>query len=151
MADHDFDIEKLSGSGGTALMYAAGGGHAETCEILLNEGGANVNSRVKVSSEYLDRIEYQKKSSDEADRSSTMIEVLEVEHSDGGTALTVAAEGGHEEVVKILVDKGADIHIKADDGHNALTYSIRGGFLDIALFLLDKGADPNSFYPDESV
>jgi ankyrin repeat protein len=166
--DHSkLDIDSLSDSGGTALMYAAGGGHAETCRILIEKGGANVDARVKATPEYLARVAAQKekekaeleKSSSEGEGSSppptpsnsNMIEVSDVEHSDGGTALTVAAEGGFVEVARLLVEAGADVRVTADDNRTALSYSIIGGHLDISLLLLANGADPNSVYEDEKV
>lgn len=135
-------------------MYAAGGGHASTCALLVSEGSADLNALVKASPAYLARVQERNSSSSNssADSSaSTMIEVDEVEHSDGGTALTVAAEGGFADVARVLVEAGADIHVVAEDNHTALTYSFARGHSDIVELLLRSGADPNSKYTDSEV
>ena len=38
----------------------------------------------------------------------------------GGTALMFAVEGGHDEVVKALIEAGADIEAKANGGWTAM-------------------------------
>lgn len=137
-------------------MYAAGGGHAEMCRILIFEGGADIDVRVKASPGYLARVKVHKQNDSSIDMMdssdvSSMLEASEVEHSDGGTALTVAAEGGFLDVTKVLVEAGADIYAVADDNHTALTYSFVGGHTVIVEYLLDSGADPNDTYRDEKV
>lgn len=142
------DVNTLSDSGGTALMYAAGGGHAETCRILVQEGYADVNVGVRASPAYISRVN---KTNLVNGSTNSAIEVLDVEHSDGGTALTVAAEGGFLNVVQVLVDAGADLHVVADDNRTALTYAYIGGHSAICVFLLQRGADPNGTYVDDMV
>lgn len=63
----------------------------------------------------------------------------------GHTAL-IAAAGASEELVNLLISKGADISVKLEDGTSAFTFSIIGvlseriGF-ENAKTLLEKGAD----------
>ena len=56
----------------------------------------------------------------------------------GVSALGFAAERGHFEVVRLLVERGADVTI-ADSfyGSRPLDFALRGGRLDIALYLLE--------------
>jgi hypothetical protein len=56
-------------------------------------------------------------------------------------ALILSAGNGHLEMVKYLVEHGADIH-KNDD--EALSVSAGNGHLDIVKYLLEKGANLNA-------
>ena len=66
--------------------------------------------------------------------------------SQGGlTALQFAARQGFTDVVKALVEGGADINQpNAGDKTSPLLITIINGHFDLAMYLLDKGADPNS-------
>ena len=44
-------VDAVANSGGTAVMFAAGGGYADTVEYLI-ENKADVNVVVKATSEY---------------------------------------------------------------------------------------------------
>jgi ankyrin repeat protein len=65
--------------------------------------------------------------------------------SQGGmTALHFAARQGFTDVVKALVEGGADINqLNAGDQTSPLLITIINGHFDLAMYLLDKGADPN--------
>ncbi len=65
--------------------------------------------------------------------------------SQGGlTALQFAARQGFTDVVKALVEGGADINqLNAGDKTSPLLITIINGHFDLAMYLLDKGADPN--------
>jgi len=75
------DVNKVAyNSGGTATMFAAGGGHNETCRLLIDSGAdANV-----ATPEYIEQV------------AKAIFEGKEnVEpHKDGVTALLVAAQAG---------------------------------------------------------
>ncbi|KAH8744416.1 hypothetical protein F5882DRAFT_455073 [Hyaloscypha sp. PMI_1271] len=61
-----------------------------------------------------------------------------------GTALRAASAGGYQDIVQILLDKGADVNVRSGsyDG-TALQAASAGGYQDIVQILLDKGADVN--------
>ena len=64
-----------------------------------------------------------------------------MEDSDGTRALYFAAEGGHTAVVRLLLDKGADVN--AQGGYyyaNALQAASDRGHEAVVRLLLDKGA-----------
>jgi len=56
-------------------------------------------------------------------------------------ALTWAAEGGHEAVVRLLLEKGADIEAKDEFEETALIKAAEYGYEAIVRLLLEKGAD----------
>ena len=58
-------------------------------------------------------------------------------------ALIRASEYGHTEIVRLLLDRGADINSQNDSGDTALIIKSKHGKVDMAEFLLDCGADPN--------
>jgi hypothetical protein len=62
----------------------------------------------------------------------------------GRTILMHAALFGHMDVVRLLIDKGADVNAATKNGTTALLLSAGKGNAEIAGFLLDKGADVNA-------
>jgi len=66
-----------------------------------------------------------------------------IRNKEGETLLMVSAREGHEEIVKTLVPKGADVNAKSKKGHSAMTYSSRYGHLSIVQYLLNHGAEVN--------
>jgi ankyrin repeat protein len=63
---------------------------------------------------------------------------------DGRTALIWASEYGHEKVMQILVDVGADINAQGGVYGNALCAASVGGHEKVVQMLVDVGADVNA-------
>lgn len=60
------------------------------------------------------------------------------------SALQIAANKGQLEVVKLLVDKGADLNYKHPiTKMTALSLAAIDGYTEVVTYLLSKGADPN--------
>ncbi len=57
-------------------------------------------------------------------------------------ALTWAAYDGRLDVVKLLLDAGAEIDMGGSANRTALSWAAMQGHQDIACYLLEKGADP---------
>mmetsp|Transcript_18676 Transcript_18676/g.60380 ORF Transcript_18676/g.60380 Transcript_18676/m.60380 type:complete len:881 (-) Transcript_18676:1194-3836(-) len=132
-----FDV--AADSGGTALMFAAAGGHLECTKMLIEKGG-DVNKRVKGTPSYVESVAQQIASGKE-----------DVEpHKDDVTALQVAAQGGHAEVVKLLLEHGADVSIADEEGATALTNAVSNDKPDVAFLLVDAGANPDDSYVDSN-
>jgi ankyrin repeat protein len=66
---------------------------------------------------------------------------LEAKDNSGRTTLHSAAEGGHLECIKYLIDKGADIEAKDYGGGTPLHSAAEGGHLECLKYLIGKGAD----------
>lgn len=63
-------------------------------------------------------------------------------HSLGdSTPLMEAASGGYADIVKLLIEHGANVNAKSSVGNTALTYACCGGYEDVVKILLDAGAD----------
>ena len=54
--------------------------------------------------------------------------------------IILASSNGHLEVVKYLLDKGADINAKDNDCKTALMLASYNGYLEVAEFLKANGA-----------
>lgn len=68
-------------------------------------------------------------------------------HAEEDHALRYSAEYGRLEMVRLLLEKGADIHARDDE---ALRYSAMNGHLEVVRLLLEKGANIRA-YEDETL
>ncbi|CAM9492213.1 unnamed protein product [Heterosigma akashiwo] len=126
-------VNAAAASGGTALMFAAASGHAACAEALI-QAGADVNAK------YIDQVAKAIADGEE-----------EVEpHKDGVTALMVAAQGGHQATVELLLaNAGADIAAKDDEDMDALLSAVSKNEGAVAAALIQAGADPNQPFVDD--
>ena len=60
------------------------------------------------------------------------------------TELMVASQNGDVEVVKMLLNKGADVNSKTSDGITALIWATLNGHIEVVKMLIDKGANVNA-------
>ena len=133
----------------TPLLRAAEYGHESVSRLLINTVGIDVNAmdfsgmtpllwaarrgHVAVTEVLLGH---------EDIRVNVNVKAGKTDH----TALQAAVEGGHTDIVGMLLQKGAHVNAKPaeDDGRTALQAAAEGGHMDIVGMLLQKGADVNA-------
>eukprot|EP00578_Thalassiosira_sp_NH16_P016295 CAMPEP_0181127708 /NCGR_PEP_ID=MMETSP1071-20121207/28344_1 /TAXON_ID=35127 /ORGANISM="Thalassiosira sp., Strain NH16" /LENGTH=944 /DNA_ID=CAMNT_0023213469 /DNA_START=147 /DNA_END=2981 /DNA_ORIENTATION=+ len=133
-------INLPSHSGGTAVMFAAAGGHPKCTKLMIDEG-ADVNAIATATPDYLEKL-------------AKMIEEGTVDpnedpHVDGVTGVHVAAEEGHLECVELLVEAGADVTVLDEEERSALFLAVKGNYGEVASALVKAGADPDTPYVDD--
>jgi serine/threonine-protein phosphatase 6 regulatory ankyrin repeat subunit B len=60
---------------------------------------------------------------------------------DGETLLTHAARWGHVGIVRLLLERGADVSTPNDSGHSAMVLAVGFGREEVVSILLDSGAN----------
>lgn len=133
-------INLPSHSGGTAVMFAAAGGHPKCTKLMIDEG-ADVNAVATATPDYLEKL-------------AKMIEEGTVDpnedpHVDGVTGVHVAAEEGHLECVNLLIEAGADVTVLDEEERTPLLLAVKGNYGEVASALVKAGADPNTPYVDD--
>lgn len=134
------DVNKDNEDGTTPLGWAVQEGHWDIIQLLLSYG-ADINAMDEHGQTSL----YQAA----ADGNRELVEYLldngaDIDLSgDGMTPLIIAScyfDSNQLETVKLLVERGADIHAKDNEGQTALFYAEEYGIDDIASFLKEQGA-----------
>ena len=122
----------------TLLCIAAREGHVEIFKFLVGKG-ANVNAKDNDGNTPLHLA---------AKKGCTEIVELLIQQEVGvpiniNSLLYLAVEGGHTGLVRLLIEKGADIHAKYRDGNTPLHIAVEKEYIEIVKILLEKGADIN--------
>lgn len=120
--------------GETALMLAAANNQADIVKLLLKKN-ADPNIQDQSGWSALMRAVYQ--------CNIACVEALVGQsHQEVNRALLVASLTGHKDIVKVLLDNGAEVDTRADDGRTPLMLAAAKGDSDLAAALLAAGADP---------
>ena len=128
--------------GYTALMAASYEGHNEVVRLLL-DAGAETNLAATDGLQCLDTSFSQKATMRLFGYCWMPVPIRILAATDGYTALMAASCEGHNEVVRLLLDAGAETNLAATDGYNALILASRKGHNEVVRLLLDAGADKN--------
>ena len=145
--------DKMGTRGQTPLMWAAAEGHADAVKVLI-EVGANVETMTTAAEFTATNAHYEpnRKPLERVDKTRSVITVLwpvdgdndVVRHEGGMTPLLFAINGGHQDVVRVLLDAGAKVNGANPDGLTPLEFAMIRRNEALALFLLERGADPNA-------
>ncbi|XP_019763189.1 ankyrin repeat and KH domain-containing protein 1 isoform X1 [Dendroctonus ponderosae] len=139
---HQADVNAQSTSGNTPLMYACAGGHTEAVKYLLDHG-ANVEDHNENGHTPLMEA-----------ASAGHVGLAKILLMNGAginthsnefkeSALTLACYKGHLDMVRFLLEAGADQEHKTDEMHTALMEASMDGHVEVARLLLDSGAQVN--------
>jgi ankyrin repeat protein len=130
------DVNAKDEKGETALDLAASSGISIIIGELLAKKGAEVSSPYAAA--YLgDLIRVR----------AFMKEGVDVNQKVGmmqGTILHSAAAGGHKEIMKFLISKGADVNAQNRPGQTPLHIAAENGYVDVVILLLNNGAEANA-------
>ncbi|HUS37400.1 MAG TPA: ankyrin repeat domain-containing protein [Verrucomicrobiae bacterium] len=103
-------VDAANGLGGNAVVAAAEAGDVNTLRVLLDHRG-DPDSRTHV-----------------------------VESGSEATAMMIAAQKGHTDCVKLLLERGAKLNLRTEHG-NALNFAAFCDRREVARLLLDRGID----------
>ncbi len=55
----------------------------------------------------------------------------------------IATQNGHAEVVKVLLENGAQVNLQAEDGWSVLMIASKNGHAEVVQILLENGSQVN--------
>ena len=142
LLDFGCDINELDPRGTTPLFAACAHGQVEAARLLLNrgadvEGGTGVNKPLLIAC-----------SEGHYGVVCLLIFVGRANINPTPSALFIASAKNHLAVVKLLLNRGADMSWRRYDGMTALIFACRNGRTELARLLIDRGADMNEALPD---
>ena len=127
-ADKNMQSDVLE-SGLTALMRASSNGHTEIVRLLLE---ADADKDLRLADLQAQR-----------DTAAARFPVFRNLGPPAMTALTLASQGGHVEIVRLLLEAGADKNLQDGNGRTALILASEWDHVEIVCLLLEAGADVN--------
>jgi len=145
LCDRGADIHATNKRGANALHYAAVYGHAEITSLFLDRGGELADYAypgyllMAIRSGHFDNVKtFLDKGADPNARDEMGNPALEYAVRVGGV------EVGDEWIVRLLLERGADINGGGYDGRTALMEATRFGNVKMVTLLLEEGADVNA-------
>jgi len=125
--------------GQTALMWAVAENHINVVKLLVARG-ADVNARTQVM---VPRGEYTPARAGGASGNGIIRQRALPTAQGGMTPLLFAVRDGNTEIVRFLLDHGADINLASGNHTTPLLIALLNGQVTLARELLTRGADPN--------
>ncbi|KAJ7059443.1 hypothetical protein C8F01DRAFT_1295268 [Mycena amicta] len=131
------DISADHGFLGNTLQAASFRGHLEVTRMLLKYGADVIVNKQVVPY----RMSYSR-------NSNALLwprgKHFRINIGDYGNALQAASDGGHPDIVRLLLEHGADVNMQGGHDGNALQAASHSGHLDVVRLLLEHGADVNA-------
>ena len=129
-------------NGNTALHYSVSHGNFDVVSVLLDSKVANPNILNKAGYTCIMLISLAQITND-THRAviSKLFEVGDVNlraSQHGQTALMLAVSHGRLDMVKILVDAGADLNVRDEDGSTALMCAAEHGYMEMVKYLMSQ-------------
>jgi ankyrin repeat protein len=141
LLDRGADVNaRESFRGQTALMWAVLENHPSVVKLLLARG-ADINARTLVRAI---KGEYQPARVGGASGNGIVRQRALPTLEGGMTPLLFAVREANLEMVRLLLDSGADISLASGNDTSPLLIAILNGQVGLALYLLERGADPNA-------
>ncbi len=136
----DEDINERDGSGKSALHYAAEKGYFEKdCfgKTPLHYADRNGHSQVVNFLKGIENLFLAVKGRNPGGIKG----VINAHDEYGKTPLHYTVEKGYLDMVKILLEKGADINAKDNNGKTPLHYATEKGYIEAVNYFIEKGAN----------
>jgi ankyrin repeat protein len=126
--------------GQTALMWAVLENHADVVELLLTRG-ADINAHTNVT---ITKGEYVPARAAAASGNGIIRQRALPTPNGGMTPLLFAIRDGNVPMIRLLLDRGADLGQSSGNHTSPLLIALVNGQVGIATELLNRGADPNA-------
>jgi len=138
-----FNWRNMSKSGQTALMAAAGGGHEQCVELILEAGAFaihedNLGNTALHHAAWAGELACLDKLLEH--RPTTGSSDVHWKNGAGQTALHCSSQFGSVEVAARLVEVGAAVDARDNDGNTSVHYAASEGHFDVVQQLLELGA-----------
>ncbi|OWF52231.1 uncharacterized protein LOC110448031 [Mizuhopecten yessoensis] len=142
--DSGIDVNSLNVKKDSALLWAARWGHNETVKFLLERKADVSLENDKKSTALYWSVRYQ--------LIDTVVILLEKGKANPNQTrllglvapIVMASALGNNDIVKVLLDNGADVNMTIRGGETPLHHAAKEGHLDVVQTLLDKQADLNA-------
>ena len=143
LIEQGVDVNHCSKKGVTAVHIAAQQGNLDVLK-LLKESGANIHAQTEMGS---NSIMSASVGTGDCNTVRWLIEQgVDVNHCDkkGFTAVHIAAKQGNLDVLKLLKESGANIHVEDNEGsYSVLLAAIGTGDCNTVRWLIEQGVDVN--------
>ncbi|KAK9890432.1 hypothetical protein WA026_010520 [Henosepilachna vigintioctopunctata] len=138
----DYIVNMTDGSGNTSMHYAVSHGNFDVVSILLDSKVCDINKPNTAGYTSVMLVSLSDiRSSTHANVVRRLFQMADVNiraKQHGQTALMLAVSHGRIEMVKMLLEAGADINIQDDDGSTALMCAAEHGHIEIVKHFLNQ-------------